>query len=394
MQGATTPTHTLREITWQQVWTHRLRRHSLLERAPAERLVEVVGAVCGIHAQMMPAAEVSIGVRVDVTRGDIRAALWDTRGLVKTYGVRGTIHLFPSHELPLWMAANRARAARAAAIEAKRLDYLGLTPEQVTALLHGISAALDGRVLTLRELGEEVMRRTGAWAAESANEAWVRGWPNWRTALGTAAMEGVLCFGPNRGNEVTFVRPDQWLRGWQPADPEAALREVFRRFLSAYGPATTRDFAQWFHLPPPAARELADSMRAQLLEVLIVGKRTPLWAVEVLSDEDAGARSVRLLPHFDCYLRGCHPREQLVGVYAPRAAGGTGQFPILLIDGRVAGVWERRQRGSRVEIRVEPFQRLLASQKRALVKEAERVGEVLESKAELVIGSVEVRAHL
>ncbi len=342
----------------------------------------------------MPAAELSIGVRVEVTRSAIRTALWDERRLVKTYGIRGTVHLFPSEELALWMAANRARSVRSDAAERKRLDYLRLRPEQVAALVDGISTALDGKILTLRELGDEVVRRTGAWAAESANEAWVTGWPNWRTALGTAAMEGLLCFGPNRGNEVTFVRPDQWLGGSQLADPDDALREVFRRYLRTYGPATTRDFAQWFNLPGPAARDLADSMRAQLIEVRVEGKRTPLLAVEDFNDDDASAGSVRLLPHFDCYLRGCQPRDRLVGTHAKRAAGGTGQFPILLVDGVVAGVWERRQRGSRLEVRVEPYVRLSAPQKQELEREAKRIGEVHETQAELVIGPVEVRAHL
>ena len=94
------------------VWARRLARHALLAPAPAERLADVVGAVCGIHAQMMPAAELSLGLRVaGVTRRDIAAALWEDRALVKSYGIRGTLHLFPAQELPLWMAALQAREA-------------------------------------------------------------------------------------------------------------------------------------------------------------------------------------------------------------------------------------------------------------------------------------------
>jgi hypothetical protein len=86
--------------------------------------------------------------------------------------------------------------------------------------------------------------------------------------------------------------------------------------------------------------------------------------------------------------------ELLVAGHRDRAAGGTGRFPVLLIEGAVGGVWTRRQRGRRLEVRVEPFGRLNASLRRQLEGEVARVGAILESEPELIIGPVEVRAHL
>jgi hypothetical protein len=381
------------DLEWNAVRRHRLWRHSLLDRAPADRLLDVVRQTCGIHAQLMPAAEMSIGVRVDVTRRDVRAALWEERRLVKTYGIRGTIHLFAADELPLWMAASRARTASAGQVEVRRLNSLGLAPEQVQALVEAIGEALDGRALTLRELGEEVVRRTGPWAAVSRNEAWIGGWPSWRMALGAAATTGVLCFGPNRGNEVTLVRPDQWFGAWQPVDPDAAIKEVFRRFLRAYGPATHANFAEWFSMPGPAARRLAGSLGGEIVEVRVEGKPLLQLADESRLTPPSGG-SLRLLPHFDCYLRGFHPRHELVAEHKQRAAGGTGQFPVLLIDGMVAGVWERRSRGRRLEVRVEPFRRLTSELRRELEREVTRVGAVMEAEPQLILGEVQVRPHL
>src|SRR6188508_237247 len=84
----------MRSLTWAQVWGRRLARHALLTPQPRAHLVEVVRTVGGIHAQMMSAAELSIGVRLaGVTREDVRAKLWQRRSLVKTYGLRGTVHL-------------------------------------------------------------------------------------------------------------------------------------------------------------------------------------------------------------------------------------------------------------------------------------------------------------
>ena len=194
------------------------------------------------------------------------------------------------------------------------------------------------------------------------------------------------------------MRPDQWLGGWREVDPGEALREVLRRYLRAYGPAAPGHFGQWFDLSAPVARGLAASMSGELVEVSVEGERLLMPAEDAEGhpelDEDPEGGSVSLLPHFDCYLRGFHPRAQLLAGHRERAGGGTGQFPILLIDGQVAGVWERRRRGRRLEIRVDPFRRLSGQLSRQLQREAARIGAFDEMEVELTTGTVEVRAHL
>jgi hypothetical protein len=66
---------------------------------------------------------------------------------------------------------------------------------------------------------------------------------------------------------------------------------------------------------------------------------------------------------------------------------------VLLVDGVVAGVWHQARRGRRTTITVEPLGRLTARQTRELGERAERVGEVLEATAELVIGEVKTGPH-
>ncbi len=96
------------EVGWDEVRARRLLRSSLDERATDDRLVEVVRAVCGVHAQVQASAELQLAARVDVVQADLRAALWEQRALVKAWTVRGTLHLHPADELPLWFAARRA----------------------------------------------------------------------------------------------------------------------------------------------------------------------------------------------------------------------------------------------------------------------------------------------
>jgi hypothetical protein len=129
----------VKSLTWKDVWGRRLTRHALLAPRPKEEMVEVVRTVCGIHAQVMPAAELSLGVRVaGVTRQEIRMDLWQRRSLVKTYGLRGTVHLFPADELALWLAALRANPRPN---EARRLAQMGLELVQVETIVAAIGEA-------------------------------------------------------------------------------------------------------------------------------------------------------------------------------------------------------------------------------------------------------------
>jgi DNA glycosylase AlkZ-like len=106
---------------------------------------------------------------------------------------------------------------------------------------------------------------------------------------------------------------------------------------------------------------------------------------------------VRLLPYFDAYVVAGQPREWLYpGTAATRAltpAGQAGNYPVLLVDGVVAGVWHQRRSGRKVDITVEPLRELTAPQRRQLGGEVDLVGTVLEAAATLTIGTVTVGAH-
>lgn len=385
----------MRSLTWREVWGRRLARHGLLAPRPKEELVEIVRAICGIHAQVMPAAELSIGMRlVGATRQDVREALWQRRSLVKMHGLRGTVHLFPADEFPLWLAAFRANPQPN---EAQWLAQMGLEVAQRDAIVAAIGEALDGQRLTREDLGREVAHRAGSWASEAVSPAFGGKWPRWQMAIGAAFTAGLLCFGPNEGNKVTFVRPDQWLGGWAEMDGEEALREVYRRFLSAYGPATHRDFAQWFGMPPGRALAVMRGLAGELEEVDVEGHRAFLMQSDAAEGFPSAPNVVRLLPHFDCYLLGCHPRDCLVPpAWSKRVLtrGAIGNLPLLLIDGIVAGLWKQQRAGRRIEIRVEAFEPLTASQQRELATEAARIGEIVEAESTLTLGAIDARPHL
>jgi hypothetical protein len=238
----------------------------------------------------------------------------------------------------------------------------------------------------------------GAWAGDRVMPAFQDMWPRWRQAVGLAAGRGALCFGSNKGRRVTYTNPRRWLPGFRPAPEDEAIGTVITRYLYAYGPATPQQFAQWIGAPPGWASEQFERHTQELTKInldstsaLVAGRDT-----EMPAEEDVGG-SVLLLPYFDAYVVGSHPRDRLFpGKAATRAlapSGQAGNYPVLLIDGVVAGVWHQRRSGRKIEVTVEPLTRLAAAQRRALQTQVERVGEILEGQAHLTIGTVTIGGH-
>lgn len=360
----------MRSWKWAEVRARRLARSRLHRRAPAERLVEVVREVGGIHAQVTASAELQLAARVEgITQADVRDALWERRSLAKSWTLRGTLHVHPADELRLWTAARRAVVGTA------DRDFDAL--EHLDAVVEAIGAALGGGRRLLRE---ELADVVASGVSGVPREKLVSGWGFY---LGDAAEDDRLCFGPPQGQKVTFVHPRDWL-GRQPSfEPQDALREVARRYLAAYGPATHREFRQWFSsrsFRPADARALFDEL--ELVQVDVEGRKAFL-----LEDEEPAppASSVRLLPEYDVYVMGFREREQLVPepVKAQVAAHGRGRYegpagtPFLVIDGLCTGIWSRKRRAKTIELTVVPARRLTKAEREGIDAEGERIGAFL-----------------
>ena len=380
-------------LSWGGVTARRMARHALAEPAADLGPAGIAGVLCGAHAQVLSAAELSIGRRIaGATRADVRRALWQDRTLVKTFGPRGTIHLLPTADLPNWTGALSALPPSAPT----HPEGVRFTPGQADEVTAAIGDALAGAELTIDELTEAIADRSGSWAVERTMEAFQDKWPRWRQLTSTAAHRGMLCFGPDRGRKVTYTNPRRWLPGFRPADGDTALRTLVTRYLYAYGPATPQHFARWLSIPPRYAAGLFGQLAGELERVELDGQ--PAWTAA----GDTGTpprphRGIRLLPYFDAYLVAGQPRERLYpGAAATRAltpSGQAGNYPVLLVDGVAGGVWHQRRSGHKLAITVEPLRELTAAQRRQLDDEAGLVAAVMEATATLTVGTVTAGPH-
>jgi hypothetical protein len=190
------------------------------------------------------------------------------------------------------------------------------TPGQADEVIAAIGDALSDTELTVDELTEAIAERAGPWAVERTMEA--------------------------------FQDPHRWLPGFRPAEGGAVPLPLVTRYLCTYGPATPAHFARWLGIPPRYAAGLFGQLASELECVDLDGE--PAWTVA----GDTGTppqphRGIRLLPYFDAYVVAGQPRERLdQGAAAARAftpAGQAGNYPVLLVDGMVGGVWHQRRSG-------------------------------------------------
>jgi hypothetical protein len=384
------------DVTWDEAIARRLARHGLT--APLDGPVAAVRAICGAHAQVASAGEVSVALRLaESSREAVRSAIWDTRELVRTYGPRGTVHLLPADDLPMWTGALGAIPAGQGGLP----EELRYTEAQTDELIAAMADALVDAELVAEELTGELVDRVGRWAAEPRTEQFQQSVPRWRTVLHLAAHRGAICFGPNRGRRVTYTNPARWLPGFAPADGDAAMAALILRFLHAYGPATPAWFARWVGCPIGWARTRFAALGDRIAPVTF--EEVDAWVVGDDLDvggDDAGragdGRRVHLLPYFDAFGIGTFPRERLFpGPAWDRAlAGGqAGNYPLLLIDGEVAGVWHQRRSGRLLDITVEPLSRLSSARRRDLEVEVERLATIQDANPRLTVGEISVGPH-
>jgi uncharacterized protein YcaQ len=343
------------ELSWESVLAWRVARQGLAQRSAAADWVDVVRRLCGLHAQVASCAELTLWARIEGLGRDVVArALWDERRLVRTWAMRGTLHLLPADELGLWVGAQAALKPRYESASWRKA--FGMSRAEAVAVLDAIRTALDGPPLTRDELADAVAELLGDARLGEA----VRG--SFGTMPKLAALRGDVCFAKPAGQKVRFTRPDLWLGPWQPvAPPRAALAGVLRRYLAVYGPATREDFARWFGMASAAqaGRELR-ALGDEVVEVTIDGAAAG-W---MLAGDVAGAAAARprgtvaLLPGFDQYVVAAPRGDSAVLAEVRRARVYRPQgwlSPVLLVDGRIEGVWRHDHRRRRLGVEIEPF---------------------------------------
>jgi hypothetical protein len=321
------------KLSWDQVLAWRVGRQLLDD--PGADPVEVASTLAGVQTQVPSSALQALAIRTEALP-DIERLLWEDRALVKTWAMRGTLHLLPAREVGEWIALLRRRPWK---ITPAWERYHGITGKQLDAITEAIPQVLSAEPMTREELTEGVVSKT---RDRALGEALSSGWGQ---VLKPAANRGLLAQGPPRGRNVTFVGPAAWVGGpYDDLDPETATGAILRRFLDSSGPADLTDFGRWLGVDPKTARHLVAPHLESLVAVDTEGHVGWLTSDGASAAAEAGrAEGAYLLPGFDPYtLAPLSHRDHIIPEgrvdEVSRAAGWIA--PVILDRGRIVGTWE------------------------------------------------------
>jgi hypothetical protein len=322
---------------------------------------DVAHAICGAQAQDTRAGRLAFRSRsARLTAAEVDRARTEERSLLRTWAMRRTMHLIATADaewmLPLF-------EDDVAAWSRRRLGQLGIEPAAVDRGLREIrrSLAADGPLLR-GELGERLERKGIALDASTRMHFVL-----------LAVTSGIACLGPDRGGQTCLVLRRDWLGEPTGHDRGAALRELARRYLRAFGPATEVDFAGWSGLPRRDLRAALEGIASELAELEIAGALA--WSLKG-RPRRAGPRIVRLLPAFDTYLMGYRDRDFIASPERwPRIGPGGGLLnPTIVVDGAAVGAWTSKRSGSTTRVELEPFAELDSETLAAIEAEVADVG--------------------
>lgn len=353
--------------------------------------------MAGAQAQLLSAAQLSIWTRVqDIQPSHIQKAL-DGRKLVKASCMRSTLFLVPAQDLAIFSLGSANRGKKEILWSRKQ----GVSDRDIDAAIDATLIVMD-QPLTRMEIAERVCQSLGI-EMQSVHGG---GWGSRRKVasvpvghlvfpvvdlLHVVSARGVICYGPYRGAEPTFVRADSWIPNWKNIPQDEAESALLKAYLRAFGPATAADFSMWSGLSLTDARAIWAREQGHISPVDVQGWNAGILRQDIntLAQAELEAPSVRLLPYFDTYLLAHKEREHLLDtkqhskVYRPQGWIA----PVVLVDGRIVGVWEHVRDKKVLLIRVTKFEPISRLGVARIREEAQEFGRFLDmSDVKIAIG--------
>jgi uncharacterized protein YcaQ len=350
----------------EQVSAFRLQRHYLFVKNK-NNIVKICSNICGAQAQVLSAAYLSLFCRnQNVSKVTIDNALIKKRSLVRTSLMRQTLHVIPSNEYSLYI--NALKRSRTEAY-AKLIARLGVTKKEIYKLNGYVYELLSDGPKDKNELVKIIRPTLNKNLKYWSYVVW--------SIFKPAIIEGLICYYPSNGNKSTFIRTDSWLPAQKEISEEDAKRFLLKEYLSAYGPATVKDFAYWAGMLMKEASETWDLLKDEIREIKVEDSNKYLLRKDFsdLRNSHFDKNIINLLPNFDVYLLAHTDKNHFIKTkHYKKVFRNAGWISsVILLNGAIIGTWSVKNNSKESTLSLDIFEKISAKTKKQIEEEAERV---------------------
>jgi hypothetical protein len=356
-----------------------LAKHHLLQKSPKKDLVHVVDDVCGLHAQAATTPYLSLWSRVEnLDDSLLDDALYKNKSLVKTWVMRGTLHVVPSCDLPMYNRALKRMWFEHHGRYMRAPDWPS-REERKNIIYPKIAEALAQETLKRKDLNDRVRL-----LLKDDSKPYDRLFSGWGGILKETAYEGLTVHAQPCDRESCFARLDKWLPyiDLNEVNEEEAQKRLFLKYLRGYGPASQQDFVLWSGVMAGDARRAMENASDQIEEVEIEGVKGRFWLLKqdfktLTSTSRDKKIPALLLPKFDSILLGHKDRTRIIRdeykkrVFKPKVGDIAAT---VWINGHVAGTWKAKKTKQTLSVVITRFENVRKEDLKDVEKRAQELG--------------------
>lgn len=312
----------------------------------------------------------ALGVRLPATTDAAVSDFIDSGKIIRTHILRPTWHLVAAEDIGWMLDLSGPRVS--AQIQGMH-HRVGL-PAGIFNKSHAIieKALEGGRFLTRNELVAALGQAGIPADLLQATHLMMQ-----------AELDGLICNGPMRGKQFTYALLGERAPNAARMPREEALAMLVQRYFQSHGPATLQDFTWWSGLTLADAKAGIEAVKSGFVSETL--ENQTYWMPRDTIVPDEKTKQAHLLPSFDEFMIAYKDRAACLDPqHKDMAVVGNGIFkPILVIDGKVKGIWQRSLKKDRVSVEIYPFSALSANEKESVEEKAEAFGRFLKASVQL-----------
>lgn len=320
---------------------------------------EIVAWLGAMQAQEYAMSKWAIGLRLPGSDDTKIEKACNDGTILRTHLLRPTWHFVTPADIRWLLVLTAPRICALSASMFRKLELDDKTFKRSNALIE--KTLRDGKHLTRRELNAALEK--GKINANGLRLIYI---------MMRAELEGIVCSGPRKGKQSTYALLEERVPFFKHIDKEESLARLAHRYIASRGPATLQDFVTWSGLTVKEARQGLSSLDKSFLHEMIDGKEY-LFLPSVKTFKNP--QTTFLMPDYDEYGMGYKDRSAIFNPteLTQSIKSGNPVFNrMIIIDGKIAGTWQRILKKDTVEVNTFPFVPLSKEKQEALTKATQR----------------------